>query len=406
MTRTVLYFDVGGAGGGSNHSLRALLAALDHTRYTPVLCFGRTGNAARWAGETVHEYRGAGFDNYDFFPAAWSAPWLYHLLRFLVHAPLDALRFARVLRAVRPALVHLNCGQALIPGLVARAAGVPVVWHIRELVARNGWGALQRRLYHRCARHLLAISRAVADRVQPGPRPVEVLFNPVRPRAVSAAECAAFRQRFALPPAAFAVLLLGNLSVGKGYLFLREVAALLPPAARIVFVLAGDPTEVPAGRLHRALRRLYRTARRQPGERAGIQAAWADEVAAGRAVFTGPVDGAVALAACDAVVCPNVVPEPFGRTVAEAQLAGKPVLASSRPAFDELIEDQVSGRLLPPEPAAWADALRQLAGDPDTAARWTAGNRSAAARYDDQAHARRVMAIYDAILAASTRDAP
>ena len=406
MTRTVLYFDVGGAGGGSNHSLRALLAALDHTRYTPVLCFGRTGNAARWAGETVHEYRGAGFDNYDFFPAAWSAPWLYHLLRFLVHAPLDALRFARVLRAVRPALVHLNCGQALIPGLVARAAGVPVVWHIRELVARNGWGALQRRLYHRCARHLLAISRAVADRVQPGPRPVEVLFNPVRPRAVSAAECAAFRQRFALPRDAFAVLLLGNLSVGKGYLFLREVAALLPPDTRIVFVLAGDPTEVPAGRLHRALRRLYRTARRQPGERAGIQAAWADEVAAGRAVFTGPVDGAVALAACDAVVCPNTVNEPFGRTVAEAQVAGKPVLTSHRPAFDELIEDQVSGRLLPPEPTAWADALRQLAGHRDTAARWTAGSPAAAARYDDQAHARRVMAIYDAILAASTRDAP
>ncbi len=394
MSRTVLYFDVGGKGGGSNHSLRTLLGALDRARYRPVLCFGRSGCASHWPGEQVHGYSGAGFDNYDFFPAAWSAPWLYHLLRFLVHAPYDALRFAAVLQRVRPDLVHINCGQALIPGLVAQWMGVPVIWHVRELVARNGWAALQRRWYHGAARRLVAISAAVADRLRPGPRPVELMYNPVRPTELPTSAGYDFRRRHGIPPGAFTVLLLGNMTAVKGYLYLLAVSRLIPRTERVCFVLAGNPHEVEAGPLHRLLRRLYRAVRRQPGERMHIRAEWLAEMADGRACFTGHVAAAEAIAGCDVVACPNLVPEPFGRTVAEAQAAGKPVLASRLPAFDELIEDGVSGRLLPLE----AEAIRALARDRAQAARLGTGGRAVAGRYDATAYAERMMSLYDEVL--------
>jgi glycosyltransferase involved in cell wall biosynthesis len=172
---------------------------------------------------------------------------------------------------------------------------------------------------------------------------------------------------------------------------------------RVCFVLAGDPHEVEAGRLHRLLRRTYRAFRRAPGERNHIRARWTEEVAAGRAVFTGHVDGAEAIAACDAVVCPNLVPEPFGRTVAEAQTLGRPVLASCLPAFDELMEDLVSGRLLPLDAEAWARALVELSRDPALVRRLAEGGRVLASHYEAGDYAARMMKCYDEILEGPAR---
>lgn len=51
--------------------------------------------------------------------------------------------------------------------------------------------------------------------------------------------------------------------------------------------------------------------------------------------------------ACDVIVNPSTAPEPFGRTIIEAQLAGKPIIATASGGAMELIEDGKNGYLFP-----------------------------------------------------------
>jgi glycosyltransferase involved in cell wall biosynthesis len=54
------------------------------------------------------------------------------------------------------------------------------------------------------------------------------------------------------------------------------------------------------------------------------------------------------LEAVDVVVHCSISPEPFGRVIVEAQLAGKPVIATKGGGPSEIIEDRVTGILVPP----------------------------------------------------------
>jgi glycosyltransferase involved in cell wall biosynthesis len=73
-------------------------------------------------------------------------------------------------------------------------------------------------------------------------------------------------------------------------------------------------------------------------------------------------------AAADIVLVPSRV-EPFGNVAVEAQLAGKPVVASSVQGLPEIVIDGDTGLLVPPgNPSRLADAVAQLLDDPEMAA--------------------------------------
>jgi glycosyltransferase involved in cell wall biosynthesis len=60
----------------------------------------------------------------------------------------------------------------------------------------------------------------------------------------------------------------------------------------------------------------------------------------------------------DIVVIPSRLPEPFGRVAIEAMAHSKPVIASGHGGLREIVDDGVTGRLIPPgDPQALADAL-------------------------------------------------
>lgn len=98
-----------------------------------------------------------------------------------------------------------------------------------------------------------------------------------------------------------------------------------------------------------------------------IDAAHPDEPQVTR---TGRIDGRRALAdlyaSADATVLPSLVPESFGMVVAEALMAGCPVVASDLGGVPTLVNDGVNGRLVPPGDvtaleAALDDVLRHRA---------------------------------------------
>jgi glycosyltransferase involved in cell wall biosynthesis len=71
------------------------------------------------------------------------------------------------------------------------------------------------------------------------------------------------------------------------------------------------------------------------------------------------------LAVSDVLVATSFASETFGIALAEAQACQVPVVASRFGGFPEVVEDGVTGRLVPPQDStALAQALRELLVDP------------------------------------------
>lgn len=72
--------------------------------------------------------------------------------------------------------------------------------------------------------------------------------------------------------------------------------------------------------------------------------------------------------AVDCLVIPSVIPETFGLALCEAAACGKPVIASNTGAQGEIVQDGVSGFIVPPgQPENLATALYKLVSDPRAA---------------------------------------
>jgi glycosyltransferase involved in cell wall biosynthesis len=105
------------------------------------------------------------------------------------------------------------------------------------------------------------------------------------------------------------------------------------------------------------------------------------------------------MAALDVLVhCPTA-PEPFGRAVAEAMGAGKPVIASKEGGVPELVEDGRTGVLIPSgDITAFSAALRRLLDDPPLRQRMgSAGRQRAETMFGVEAHGERVLEAYRGI---------
>ncbi|GJG87400.1 glycosyl transferase [Gemmatimonadetes bacterium T265] len=103
-----------------------------------------------------------------------------------------------------------------------------------------------------------------------------------------------------------------------------------------------------------------------------------------------------AMQAATVLVFPSEWYEPFGLTLVEALATGLPVIASARGAAPEIIEDGVSGRIVPPgDPDALAAAVAWAFENPGALATMGAHARGAyAARYGAARGYEDLMAVY------------
>ena len=101
-----------------------------------------------------------------------------------------------------------------------------------------------------------------------------------------------------------------------------------------------------------------------------------------RVHFTGfQTDILPYLKAVDVVVHCSTSPEPFGRVIVEAQLAGKPIVATKGGGPSEIIEDLVTGILVTPNDAAGlASTIQELLEKPKWAEGLAVNGRLAAVR--------------------------
>jgi glycosyltransferase involved in cell wall biosynthesis len=229
-----------------------------------------------------------------------------------------------------PDVVHVNCLSHLRGAAAARSLGLPVVWHLREILPpghRRRWFAGRLRSD---ATRIVAVSEAVAAWVREeglGNR-VEVVHNGVDPPAGSF-DREVSRGRFDLPSEAVVVGLFSQLVVHKGALDLvRAAHAAVLENPELHFLVAGHGPASFAGQLQR-------------------------EIAAGAAaghIHLVPPQPEIweLLAAVDMLTLTTLWPDPLPRVVMEAMAAGRPVVAYADGGVSEMVVNRGTGILCRP----------------------------------------------------------
>jgi lipopolysaccharide heptosyltransferase II len=177
---------------------------------------------------------------------------------------------------------------------------------------------------------------------------------------------------------AWRVGLIGRGSVLKGHdVALQAFARLMQQGHEIRLCFAGEAPGTPARQRLEAQVRALRLEGRV--EWLGIQQ-----------------DIPAVLATLDCLIMPSTYPESFGRSALEAQAVGRPVVASRIGALAEVIEDGVTGLLVPPrDPHALAQALVRLKEDPTLCQRLVqAGRRRVESQWDAQRMVAQTLDVY------------
>jgi colanic acid/amylovoran biosynthesis glycosyltransferase len=295
--------------------------------------------------------------------------------------------------ALERGITHLHCPwahlSAFITLLAARMAGVPYSVQARASTDlyrhRVRWSleenlSAARFIVTNCAFNRAFIESAGLAR---GAVPIHVIYEGLDPTRFVPAP----RTRSVGAP--LRILSVGRLSEEKGFVYLLRAVALLRERGRDVrCVIVGGGDDVAGGYL-RELRELRRSLRLE------------DIVQ-----WTGtlPFDRVLEqYRQADVFVLASVIAADGGRDVTpnaviEAMAMRLPVLATRMTAIGELVEDGVSGLLLPPRhPEALAQALERLADDRALAeSLGGAARRRVEERFDIRRNARRYLELFSA----------
>jgi len=354
---------------GAERALLMTLKALNPDRYEPHVLAGTDGEFAAQV-----RAMGISCDVVKLEPLERERPWA------------GVISIAAVTRAavrVRASLIHVNELPSFQPaGYAARLLRLPAVTHVRFPNGAAGYEWLSRPGFSLA----LFVSRdllTAATREAPSlfGRCSDVLHDGVDLQPTWSDEqrrdC---RHALGLADRATIVAMTGQIAEVKGIWDFVEAARIL--AARgpdPFFVVLGDDLKE-GGKMRRLMEERVAT-----------------EGLASRFRFLGfRTDAPRIVQAFDIIAVPSHV-EPLGNATLEAMAAGRPVVGSAVGGIPEMIDDHVTGLLVPPsDPAALADAIGRLVQQPALRASMSAAARGRAADvFSVEAHGRKLQATYD-----------
>jgi glycosyltransferase involved in cell wall biosynthesis len=286
----------------------------------------------------------------------------------------DAGGLGRMARKRGVDLVHTNTSVTLGGAAAARIAGVPHVWHVREIYAGfERWFPAYRRLLL-TADVLPCVSNATCEQFDADPAALTV--HDGLAVAPGRADRDAARAALGLPADAFVVAVLGRISGWKGQdVAVRALAQLGDDA---VLLIAGQPWRGE----ERHLRELWSLAHAH-----GV---------ADRVVHAGFVeDVSQVYGAADVIAVPSKQPDPLPNAALEAAASGCCVVASAHGGLPEILRDGETGLLVAPnDPAALAAAIAGA----DRARLGAAAAADVAQRFAPGRMLSEIQALYDTVL--------
>jgi glycosyltransferase involved in cell wall biosynthesis len=258
-----------------------------------------------------------------------------------------AMRFARALREMHPAIVHLHAG-GMSPRFVSKAAaGARVVVHFHSLAEENKSKRVAKRSPFG-ADLIIANSHATARSVRRG-----------KPVVIYPGVSVSNRTRNTQGSGRVTIGAAARLTPVKGIGYLVAALSLLRDDFPDLFLeIAGDGPE---------LSKLQQSARQANVERRVTFLGWVNDIDA-------------AMSRWDIVAQPSIA-EGLGIAALEAMARGIPVVASDVGGLREIIVDNTTGFLVPPgDSHSIAMKLSELAGDHSLRARMGSAARDHASK--------------------------
>lgn len=383
---TVLYGAFYTQLGGAELALLGFLDALDRARFRPVVLTAAPGPLVDELGRrsipAIVEPRMRFVTRRGLSPA--------EVWRFVGEHAQVVRSLGGALAAYRVGLAHAFVAPALgYVGRAGRAAGVPVVGTVLEPLGAFAWPRrrlLVPTLNRLCDRVTVPSESSRAEAVREGLRADRLTV--VRP-GIDVARFRsdpASRQRtralLGIAPDAPLVGMVARFNAGKGHdVLLRAMAASSPDARCLLVGDALFPGEVDWKARMLALARALGLGARV------VFAGWRNDVPA-------------ILSALDVLAHPPTTPDSRPTVIMEAMAASRPVVGSAVGGVPDLVDDGVTGILVPPRrPEALAAALGRLLADPAARAAFGAAGCARAEReFSREGAAVAMTAVYERVL--------
>lgn len=237
-------------------------------------------------------------------------------------------RLGAHLERERPDVVHVNCLPHLHGAAAARRVGLPVVWHLREILPPGRRRRFLAGKLAEWATRIVAVSEATAAWVREeglGDRLAVVPNGVALPEVQGSRESA--RRALGLSVEGPICGLFGQLVPHKGVLeFLEAGHRVLRELPGARFLVAGPG---PAEFLER------------------IDRVIAEADSPGLIRLPAQPDASLLIEAADVVALTTTTPDPFPRAVLEAMAAARPVVAFDSGGCAEMVEDGTTGHVVP-----------------------------------------------------------
>lgn len=361
--------------GGAESFLLDLLTALDRENFTPIIVTDPHSPVLerfRASGDAVFTTPLPQINRPPFF--------LWRLIR-------AGAQLARVACESHADLMHTFTARTHLIGVVAsKFSGIPLLWRICD----DTLPAPILSAFARVPRCIVAVSRWITT-CYPNLRFDGLVPDGVGPPGdISRANV---RAELGFKPDELVVAHVGRLVRWKGQaVFLRALAQAVPAVPNLRGLIVGT----------------WQRGDERPGPLGGGESyyrelrALAIELSLNTPSFERLIFGGFfrepsrAYAAADIVAHTSTLPEPFGRTVIEAMMAGRPVIAAHAGALPEIVSHGETGILTPPEDVgALADAIIALSKSEEQRAKMGhAGHERAEAEFSLAAMARRMESFY------------
>ena len=338
--------------GGAENILWTYLRTVDRNRIEPAVVFFDDGPFREEVAEL-------GISTHVLRPADCPRP------RIALFPP----RLARIVRREKPDLVfswlvEAQAFASLAAVLTGRARRV--AWWQANLPKLTFGERLATTLPTRAVFLYSHATAAVQRRIRPRRRTVVVHPGIERPARLEPEERERMRAELGLPPGVPVIGIVGRLMTWKGQHHVLRALALLRERGHDVhgLIVGGNAYDL------------------EPGYEPELHALAARSGLDGHVTFTGQVPNGTAYMQLMDVVANASDHEPFGIVVLEALAQDVPVVAVGAGGPAEILEDGVSGVLVPEAtPERFADAFERLVADPGLRDRLVEGGRR---RYEER----------------------
>lgn len=370
MKRMKLLFveaNTDGTVGGSYHCLLSLIKNLNRDKYEPFVLFYQENKLIeefkRLGCKLIILKRPSPLILKNIFPFLQNSSkdisllfykplrFLQKVYNFLTVFCVSTLRFRKILKTLKIDLVHLNNGPDAYNWLIAsRFSHVKCVTHVRGYLEISKAGKILIRLYDA----IICISNAVQEGMNSqgvkGTDKFVIVHDGIDPGNITSRRtkgASVVRSEFGIGSDDSLIGIVGNIKWWKGQeVVIKSVELLKKKYSSLKCLMIGGVSVSEDDK-------AYFTSLKDLIAKNGLSK---------DITFTGyREDVPNLIGALDVLVHASIIPEPFGLVVLEGMTLQKPVVATNFGGPSEIIEDGISGFLVPPDdPTVLAEKIDYL----------------------------------------------